>query len=44
MRLIVGFGWVDIVLGRGFVVGRLTTKLVGVDQSNTLAQTQTVEL
>ena len=44
MRLVVRFGWVDIVLGRGFVVGCLMTKLVGVDQSNTLAQTQTVAL
>ena len=44
MRLVVGFGWVDIVLGRGFVVGRMMTKLVGVDQSNTLAQTQIVAL
>ena len=44
MRLVVGFGWVAIVLGREFVIGRLMMKFVGVDQSNTLAQTQTVAL
>lgn len=54
MRLIVRFGWVDIflgfgngvglVVGRGFVVRRMMTKLVGVDRSNTLAQTQIVSL
>ena len=31
--------WVDIVLRRGFVVGCMMTKLVGVYKSNTLAQT-----
>ena len=44
MRLVVGFGWVDIVLGRGFVVGRMMTKLVGMVQSNTLTQTQIAAL
>ena len=44
MRLVVGFGWVDIVLGQGFVVRRMMTKLVGVDQSNTLTHTQIVAL
>lgn len=47
VTLIIGFGWVDIivafsngaglVVGRGFVVGRVMTNLVGVGQSNTLA-------
>ena len=44
MRLVVGSGWVDIVLGRGFIVGRMMTKLIGMDQSNTLAHTQIVAL
>jgi hypothetical protein len=54
VRLVVGFGWVEILLGfgkgvglivgRGFVVGRMMTKLVGVDQSNIVAQTQIVAL
>ena len=54
VRLIVGFGGVDIVLGfgngvglvvgRGFVVERMIMKLVGMDKSNTLAQTQIVAL
>lgn len=54
VRLIVRFGWVDIVvgfgngvrlvLGWGFVVGHVMTKLVGVDRSNTSAQTQIVSL
>ena len=44
MRLVVRFGWFDIGDGRGLVVGRMMTKLVGVDQSNTLAQTQTMAL
>ena len=43
MRLVVGFGWFDIGVGRG-LVGRMMTKLVGVDQSNTVAQTQIVAL
>ena len=54
VRLVVEFGWVDIVLGfgngvrlvvgRGFVVRCMMTKLVGVGQSNTSAQTQNVSL
>lgn len=54
VRLVVRFGWVDIVVrfsngvslvfGRGFVVGRMMMKLVGVSRSNTSAQTQTMSL
>ena len=44
MRLVVGFEWFDIGVGRGHVVGRMMTKLVGVDPSNTAAQTRIVEL
>ena len=44
MTLVVGFGWFDIGVGRGLVIGRMMTKLVGVDQSNTLAHTQIVAL
>lgn len=54
VRLIVQFGWVDIVVGfdndvrlvvaHGFVVGHMMTKLVGVGQSNTSAQTLIMSL
>ena len=44
MRLVVGFGWFDIGVGRRLVVGRTMTKLVGVDLSNTATQTQIVVL
>ena len=44
MRLVFGFGWFDIGVGQGLVVGRMMTKLVGMDQSNTSAQIQIVAL
>ena len=54
VRLVVGFGWADIVIGfgnvvglvvgRGLVVERMMMKLVGVGISNTFGQTQTVSL
>lgn len=54
MRLFVGFGWVDIVLGfgngvefvvrRGLFVERMMTKLIGVGRLNTSDQTQTMSL
>ena len=31
MKLVVGFGWFDIGVGWGIVVGHAMTKLVGVD-------------
>lgn len=54
MRLIVVFGWIDNVVGfhtvvgfvvtRGLVIGRMMMKLVGVCQSNTSGQIQTVSV
>lgn len=33
VMLVVGFGWVGIVLGRRFIGGRMLMKLVGMDQT-----------
>ena len=52
--LVVGFGWIDnvdgfgnvmgLVVGRGFVVGRIITKIIDVGRSNTSSQTEIVSL
>ena len=44
MRLVVGFRLFGIRVGLGLVVGCMMTKLVGVDQSNIVAQTQIIAL